>query len=173
MRNEGTNSSNIKWKCSCCGVEQIGLPMALAYAEPHNWRGIQNKIMEKSYLSKDFCIISHQDGDVERYIRCVLPFKIIDFYEQFEFGIWMSVSERSMMLYNDGFKSGEYAEPDCFGFLMHSLPGYDETWALECTVVFEPGNQRPSVYLNKTDHSLYHDQRNGLSLDYIKSLFFH
>jgi hypothetical protein len=173
MGTDFIDSLNIKWICQCCGVEQVGLPMAMAYKEPHNWLGTESEVKEKSFLNEDFCIINHKDGQVERYIRCVLPCNVINLDETFEFGVWMSVSERSMKLYEAGFSSGKYDEPDCFGFLMHNLPGYNDTWALECTIVFESENQCPSVYLNKSDHELYADQTEGISIQYIGTLFEH
>lgn len=173
MKDKLVDSSNYQWNCECCGILQTGLPMAFAYKEPHNWLSLSEDVKNQSALDEDFCTILHEDGQVERYIRCVMPFDVLQTDEQFGFGVWMSVSAKSMKIYESGFKTGKYEEPDCFGFMMHSLPGYPDTWALEASIVFGDGKLRPLVYLNKNEHPLYHDQQRGLTLEYLISLVVH
>ncbi len=165
--------NKIKWVCQCCGVQQDGVPMSFGYKQPHNWSFLTSTEHSRSHLDADICIINHDRDQTEYQIRCVMPFLVPEIRDNFDFGVWISVSEKSMKIYKAGNAAGSFEKPDCFGYLLHSLPGYQETWALEGTLVFSTGNLRPYFYLNKTDHQLYQDQKRGLPLDYIKSLVVH
>jgi len=162
--------TSYKWTCSCCSDEHIGLPMAYAFVRPDNWNGISDLQRQKGHLDSDFCYFTGDDNHKQFYIRCVLPFPIKDYDAEFEFGVWMSVSEKSFKIYSAGYESEQYEVDGCFGYLMHNIPEFGDTWGLNSSIEFEQNGQRPLVYLHESDHPLVHVQQEGLDLDYIKRL---
>ena len=162
--------SDYKWKCPCCGEEQTGLMTDFAFRVPENWLAIgwlQKLISSKN---SDFCKIRSFSRPIERYIRCLLPVPIQDHEETFHFGVWMSISEDSWGVYRNGFRTEQYTERGCFGYLMHNLPDFKNSMAMHCDIEFFNHGSRPLVWLHEVDHPLYEAQREGISVDYIKRL---
>lgn len=139
----------------------VGLPLDIGYQWPEAYDPGSS---QKAELTDDFCRIEHEDGDIDRAIRCVLNIRVPDIDEYFAFGVWMSVSEKSWDIYSAGFKSGTYEVTGCFGYLFNSLPFPQSTLLLHGNVTFGEGNQRPVVWLHDADHPLVHSQRNGVSI---------
>ena len=162
--------SDYKWTCPCCGEEQIGLPQNLHFEFPNNWPGVKFPNTLFSFLNSDFCKIRRIGKPVERYILALLPLPIIGSDQTFDFGVWMSVSKRSWAIYEKGFETEVYDEPNCFGWLMHELPKFPSTISLPCTIEFRDDRLRPMVWVHETDHPLYEAQQEGVNLDYIKGL---
>jgi hypothetical protein len=79
-------------------------------------------------------------------------------------GVWRSLSaasfERHGVLFEDERRS---AGESCFGWLCNALPGYPDTWLLECRLHVREYPSRPWVELEPTDHPLAVDQRRGRS----------
>ena len=164
---------NYTWHCTCCGKQMTGLPPAMAFKEPGNWLGLTEDEKAASHFNSDFCQIIRLSGETERYIRCVLRMPVVEAGEndeRFEFGVWMSVSEKGWGMYRAGCESGVYLEEGCFGFLGNSIPEFPETFGLRADVVFEAKDQRPSVWLHNQDHCLVDTQEFGIKLEVIVKL---
>jgi len=113
-------------------------------------------------LSSDFCIIRHPD-QIDRYIRCTLTQKVIDHCEDLEYGLWVSLSEKSFQDYSDNFKN-ENHETRYFGWLSSELPDYDFNENIPTTVFTRTGNQRPEIVPHKDfEHPFVSDYYNGIS----------
>ncbi len=165
------NMEAYEWTCSCCGKRMIGLPLALGFKVPDHWLNISEADMEASKISDDFCLIHESNGEIARYIRCVLPMPVSGFDDlEFGFGVWMSVSERSWDIYQGGFDSGKYAEDGCFGYLGNSISAYPDSLHLNCDVYFQPGRQRPRVHIHKCENPLAIDQLDGIKIEIIEAL---
>ncbi len=147
--------------------------MAQAYMAPDPWYTLSDSEQGLSTLDTDFCIIRLPDQDEQYYIRCILILPVIGSISEFHFGVWISVSKKCFDMYENGFFTGNYDTEGCFGYLMHSLPGFPSTWAMHCDVEFKADGLRPEVYLHQTDHPLYEAQQGGVSLDYVISLAQH
>lgn len=150
------------WTCACCGKEFEGLP-SLAFDVPVQWDKLSRLEKWRSRKDSDFCEVTHNSGETDRFIRCVLPIPVPDINEEFTFGVWISVSETSWRNYRSGYETGEYPTERCFGYLMHEIPGYPSSTLLHCDVVFQPNNQRPRVELHETDHPLFAAQNDDVS----------
>lgn len=141
-----------------------GLPMDLAFGEPGGWHLLSADVRARSTLSDDFCRMDHGGGVIDRFIRCLLPIPVVGLDEDFRFGVWMSVSEASWNIYNDGFDTGVYERDSCFGYLGHDIPDFPGSFLLHADVYFGQGRQRPLVTLHEADHALSHTQREGVTL---------
>jgi len=60
----------------------------------------------------------------DRFIRCVLFQKINDCCENLEYGLWVSLSEKSFDDYYENYNN-ENHETQYFGWLSNSIPDYE------------------------------------------------
>ncbi|HTI60902.1 DUF2199 domain-containing protein [Mucilaginibacter sp.] len=152
----------IKYICSCCGKEHEEWP-ALTYKSPQNYDqlsdGEKKKIAE---LSDDFCIIYYA-GQTGRFIRCTLTQKVTDHCEDLQYGLWVSLSEKSFQDYSDNFDN-ENHKAGYFGWLSNALPDYTFDESIPMDVFAQPGNQRPDIAPHTDfDHPFVHDYYNGIT----------
>lgn len=155
-------TETIKYTCSCCG-EVIEAWPTLAYISPKNYDVLSEKDKQKiGMLNEDFCIIQHPD-QTDRFIRCTLTQKVIDHCEDLEYGLWVSLSEKSYQDYADNFNN-EHHLTNYFGWLCNDLPGYDfSNGNIPATVVTKTGNNRPEIIPHQDyDHPFVHDYYNGI-----------
>lgn len=146
----------------------IGLPMDLAFSAPKPWGdGLDDDVLQRSSISDDFCEIIYDD-QTDRFIRVVLPIRVIGLGEEFRFGVWVSVSEASWDIYKQGFATGVYQSEACFGFLANEIGGFPGAFLLHADVLFQPGNQRPIVELHDADHPLVEAQRYGVTIETVE-----
>jgi hypothetical protein len=152
----------IKYTCSCCGKEHEEWP-ALTYTSPTNYDTLPEEDRQKfGELGSDFCIIRHPD-QTERYIRCTLTQKVIDHCENMEYGLWVSLSEKSFQDYSENYLN-ENHDKEYFGWLSNDLPGYEFSESIPTTVFTRTGNQRPEIIPHENfDHPFVHDYYNGIT----------
>ncbi|MEX0345786.1 MAG: DUF2199 domain-containing protein [Rhizobiaceae bacterium] len=161
---------NYRWRCGCCGEEQVGLPMAVACNEPGGWRSLDAATKSRSKMNSDLCIVKYADGHVDRFIRAVLQLPVPETGSTFDFGVWVSVSEASFDDYLEGWDTGTYSREGCFGYLCNELHEFPESTHLHADVEFPPADLRPLVYLHDADHPLVEAQRHGISLSLVEKI---
>jgi len=153
---------SIKYICSCCGQEHEEWP-ALTYISPtpyHNLTEEEKKSIAQ--LSDDFCLILHSD-QIDRFIRCTLTQKVIDHCENLEYGLWVSLSEKSYNDYSDNFRNENHITK-YFGWLNNDLAGYEFGESIPTTVFTRPGNDRPNIVPHEDfDHPFVRDYYNGIT----------
>jgi hypothetical protein len=151
-----------KYKCSCCDKEHEEWP-ALAYSSPMNYQTLSDDDKENiAELSNDFCVIHHTD-QTDRFIRCTLTQKVIDHCEDLEYGLWVSLSEKSFTDYKDNFHN-EGHTASYFGWLSNDLPDYEFDESIPTTVHTRTGKQRPEIVPHKDfDHPFVRDYYNGIT----------
>src|SRR5919202_316651 len=94
----------IKYVCSCCGQEHEEYP-ALTFSSPTFFNDLTDEEKEnKAEISSDFCVIYHPE-QTDRFIRGTLTQKIVDHCENLEYGLWVSLSEKSFQDYSDNFNN--------------------------------------------------------------------
>ncbi|WP_352681955.1 DUF2199 domain-containing protein [Mesorhizobium sp. M0601] len=157
-----------RWRCACCGQEYTGLPTDMAFGAPVDTDTLDDAARATFRKNEDFCEVRRASGVTDRFVRCLLPLPVPQLSSEFCFGVWMSVSEKSWNLYRDGYDSGQYEEELCFGYLMHNIPEYPGSLHLHANVVFQPGDQRPKVFLLDADHPLVAAQRSGVDVAQIE-----
>ena len=152
----------VKYTCSCCGKEHEEWP-ALAYVSPTNYDALSDEDKEIiAELDSDFCVIQHKN-QTDRFIRCTLAQKVIDHCENLEYGLWVSLSEKSFQDYADNFEKEDH-EAKYFGWLSNDLPDYDFDESIPTTVFTRTGNHRPEIVPHEDfDHPFVHDYYNGIT----------
>ena len=152
----------IKYTCSCCGKEHTEWP-SLAYVSPSNYNGLSETDKQNiAELNSDFCVIRHAD-QTDRFIRCTLTQKVTDHCEDLEYGLWVSLSEKSYLDYSENF-GNENHETKYFGWLSNDLPDYNFDKSIPTTVFTRTGNHRPEIIPHEGfDHPFVRDYYNGIT----------
>ncbi len=146
-------TANIKYICSTCGKEHDEWP-ALSFISPDQYDGLsEDDKLNMAELSTDFCIIYHPD-QTDRFIRCTLTQKVIDHCEDLDYGLWVSLSEKSFLDYEDHFDDKTY-ETQYFGWLCNDLPEYDFSESIPTTVFTRTNNQRPEIVPHEDFHHTF------------------
>lgn len=130
--------------------------------DPYNELSEDERSTYQAECNGDFCIIRYPD-QTDRFIRTVLHIPIIGHEETLEYGVWVSVSEKS---FND-YKSHFHDNPEnvvYFGMICNWLPSYEtNTFGLHCNVVTQLNNQRPLLQLHQSSkHPLVRDFYQGI-----------
>lgn len=155
-------TGQIKYTCSCCGQDHYEWP-ALTFKSPDNYDTLSQEDKEKiAEIDSDFCIIKHSD-QTDRFIRCTLTQKVNDHCEDLEYGLWVSLSEKSFDNYADNYDN-ENHETKYFGWLCNDIPEYEFKQSIPTTVFTKTGNKRPEIVPHEDfDHPFVKDYYNGIS----------
>ena len=153
---------NPKFKCSSCGKLHEEWPV-LAFCSPDNYDTLSDKDKETfAEISNDFCTIKHPD-QIDRFIRCTLFQKVNNHCEDLEYGLWVSLSEKSFEDYKTNFDNENY-EAQYFGWLCNDIPGYNFEESIPTTVVTQKNGTRPSIFSHKNfEHEFVRDFYNGIT----------
>lgn len=154
-------NNTTEFKCSVCGKAHSEWP-ALSFKSPMNYDSLSDK--EKTELGKlelDFCEIHHQDH-IDRFIRVTLTQKVTDTCENLEYGLWVSLSEKSYLDYKENYTNSNH-ETGYFGWLCSNIPEYENTSSIPCNVITKRGNDRPEIFPHKDfDHPFVRDYYDGI-----------
>jgi hypothetical protein len=162
------------WVCPCCGETHAGL-FDLACDHPAPWPEGQarspNSIVSTSnhFLSEDFCVLNGES----HFARCVLELPILGSNgARFGYGVWSSLAKKNFDIYVENFDNAERGElGPWFGWFSNQLVGYRNTVGLKCKVHPRRGRQRPWIELERTDHPLALEQRNGITFDRVLEIY--
>jgi hypothetical protein len=151
-----------KYTCSNCDKEHTEWP-ALAYSSPANYHNLSEEDKQNiGTLTNDFCTITYPD-QTDRFIRCILIQKVNDHCQNLEYGLWVSLSEKSFQDYSNNYNN-ENHETKYFGWLSNDLPDYNFEESIPTTVFTRTGNQRPEIVPHKDfDHPFVKDYYNGIT----------
>ena len=154
------------YTCSQCGEAHDEWP-AYGYASPQSYHELSDA--ERSALATldtDFCVITYPD-QTDRFIRAVLRQRVLGSCQDLEYGVWVSLSEKSFANYRDTYHTGT-PDPGYFGYLNSWLPGYPTTVGLKTDVFTQPNGQRPIVELHASEydrHPFARDWFDGISME--------
>lgn len=146
--------------CSCCNAQHDGLPFSYGFPAPAYWNTeLDND--PNSLLADEQCVIKGQHFFIRA--RIVLP--VLDSDEDFEWGVWVSLSEINYAsacgLWTDPRRINE---PPYFGWLSTELACYEPTTLnLKSKAHTQPVGTRPVLELEPTDHPLAVEQRTGIT----------
>jgi hypothetical protein len=158
----------LRWTCSRCGQEHVGVPFDWAYESPTYWDGGRTA---GDWLSEDLCVWTDDAGKPNYFIRGVLYIPVVDADQALAYGVWSSLSEDSFKrVYDLWDDPTRVEEQPYFGWLSNSLPGYPETRSLPLDVVVEEIDKRPSLVLHEGDHPLIAEQRDGITMDRVRAI---
>lgn len=155
------------FSCSYCGQYHDELPHSYGTSAPYYWdESLETR--PDTVLGADQCVI---DGKFF-FIRARLVLPVTDAEEDFEWGVWISLSEanftRAMQFWTNPERINE---PPYFGWLATELPGYEpSTLNLKTNLHSQPIGIRPTVELEPTDHPLALEQRTGVPLARVQAI---
>lgn len=156
-------SMNSDFKCGICGEIHHDFPaLTFAYPNSYHWLTEEQKNIYDIFIDSDFCTIEYPDR-IDRFIRVVLKQKIQKSRLYLEYGLWVSLSEKSYddYLFNFG---NENHETLYFGWLSNALPDYPFEKGIPMDVKTKKGNLRPQIYPHLDfDHPFVHDFYHGIT----------
>jgi hypothetical protein len=156
------NNKSKKFKCTECGQVHMEWP-ALIFNSPANYHTLSED--EKSEIGKmesDFCEIYYED-QIDRFIRVTLTQKVNKACETLQYGLWVSLSEKSYMDYKENFNNPNH-ETAYFGWLCNNIVEYGNTFLIPCDVMTKSGNDRPEIFPHEDyEHPFVRDYYNVIS----------
>ncbi|MGX7666651.1 DUF2199 domain-containing protein [Flavobacterium pedocola] len=153
-----------EFKCETCGKVHKELP-AIVFKAPFHYDALSEKDKnEIAEISDDFCVISYPE-QTDRFIRTVLSFQINDTCESLDYGVWVSVSEKTFNKYESNFKKD--SEPKTyFGMLCNDIIDYEEsTLNLHVNIETQREGLRPEIIPHNSEHKLVSDWENGITIE--------
>lgn len=156
-------SNKAKYTCSNCGQIHDEWP-ALAFDSPTSYNVLPEKIKEEiGELTSDFCTVNHPE-QTDRFVRGTLTIKVNDHCQNLEYGLWVSLSEKSFEDYSRNFGNPNY-EAKYFGWLSNDIPEYEvPEGGIRTTVFTRKGGLRPEIVPHTDfDHQLVHDYYEGIT----------
>ncbi|WP_280236353.1 DUF2199 domain-containing protein [Nocardia cyriacigeorgica] len=160
-------STDLGFRCSSCGQDHDDLPFTYGAVAPAYWSaelvgGVGN------VLGDERCVIADEHFFVRA--RVVLP--VLDAAEDFEWGVWVSLSRDNFRRVSQLWNSPERVdEPSYFGWMATELPIYELTTInLKTRMHSQPVGIRPTLELEPTDHPLAVDQRTGITLARVQGI---
>lgn len=153
-----------EFKCPTCGEVHDELP-AIGFAAPFYYETLnENDKTEIAELSSDFCVIKHED-QTDRFIRTTLTIQVNDACENLDYGIWVSLSEKSFEEYRSEFKN-KVEGKTYFGRISNDIPYYEETTlGLHVNVITRSGGIRPELIPHQNEHKLISDWERGITIE--------
>ena len=151
--------------CACCDQVHEGPFPVIGFDAPAFWWADMVGA-DGHELTSDMCVIP----DVGFFVRAVLRIPVLDAEADFEWGVWVSVSEANLARLS-GPSPGWGKEAEAFGWLSTDLPGYTpSTLELRTMVVPQGDELRPLVEVEPSDHPLAAEQRNGITTARVNEL---
>jgi hypothetical protein len=148
------------YKCSICGKEHDQV-MDLAFQKPEDYFRVPERLRNwKIKLTSDLCTIDNRVF----LIRGVLPIPVMDNPQGFRWGVWAAVDKASFRRYKELWNVDGTNEPTFAGTLANVFPIYPETYGLELDVQLHTAKERPSYHLRPSDHLLYAEQKDGITM---------
>ncbi len=151
-----------KYKCPKCGLEHDELP-AIGFDEPYYFSILSNKEKaEITELSSDFCIIRHHD-QTDRFIRAFLTIQVNDACEDLDYGIWVSVSEKTFNQYEAEFDNPSETR-SYFGRISNEIKDYEQsTLGIHVNIETRLDGNRPELIPHESDHPLVAEWKSGIT----------
>ncbi|UTX50335.1 DUF2199 domain-containing protein [Chryseobacterium sp. MA9] len=150
-----------RYICQCCGEEKEDWP-AIAYNAPCFYYNLSKEELKNAELSSDLCVVKEEE-DTYKFIRTVLVQEVTDDCRDLDYGIWVSLSEKSFCEYVENYDNKDF-EAEYFGWLSTDLPDYEFEESVPTTVVVNNSIGRPFVYPHQSyDHPFVHDFYNGIA----------
>ncbi|REC61918.1 DUF2199 domain-containing protein [Chryseobacterium pennae] len=153
----------MKYICECCGEEKEDWP-ALAYNAPYFYSCLSDEEMKNAKLTSDLCTVESPE-ETNRFIRAALIQEVTDDCRDLDYGVWVSLSEKSYTEYVENYDNKEF-KAEYFGWLNTYLPDYDFSESIPTTVVVNNTIGRPFVFPHQSyEHPFVDDFYNGITKD--------
>ena len=135
------------------------------------WRELvdsESEFSDRVELTNDQCVVD------EKYffIRGHIEIPVLNLNEPFCWAVWSSLSEDSFRKMTTRWNDfGRENDPPYFGWLCTNLPCYDKSSLhLKVWVQTQPIGYVPRISIMETDHDIYFEQKNGVSIERIENI---
>lgn len=152
-----------QFTCSQCGKVHDDWP-ALTFDAPAAYFALPENLKKGiGELTSDFCIIRHPE-QTDRFIRASLSIKLNDHCESLEYGLWVSLSEKSFQDYADNYGNPEQ-QAGYFGWIANLIPEYEnQKEYIPADVYTRKEGLRPVIVPHHNfDHQLVRDYYEGIA----------
>lgn len=151
----------MKYICKCCGDEKEDWP-AIAYQSPFPYNNLSDEELGNAELSSDLCIIKYPD-EICYFIRAILVQEVTESCQDLEYGVWVSLSEKSYNEYVENYNNENF-EGEYFGWLASYFPDYEFNQSIPTDVIVNNTIGRPFIYPHESnDHPFVKDFYSGIS----------
>jgi len=159
-----------RYSCKGCGREHEGMPTFGAKAPLHYFVVPEEERPRRCSLGTDDCVI---DGKWF-FVRGCLEIHVHGADEPFIWGVWVSLSEEDFKTFIQIFGRRKRSSYGPFsGWLSAELPLYPSTENLKTWVHLRDKGIRPAIELERTDHPLAVEQRDGITVDRVAEIYAH
>ena len=149
----------MRFKCSICQENHEGLP-DYGYRWPDHYFDVpETERKERVVGDEDMCSIDNEMF----FIRGVIQIPVVDYERKFGIGVWVSQKRENFETYAE--------KPDTdqigpfFGWLCNTISFYHpETQSIKTMAHFRGNRLRPLISIEKSDHQLYKDWSEGITL---------
>ncbi|MDM1046193.1 DUF2199 domain-containing protein [Myroides sp. 1354] len=155
----------MKYICVDCGQEHEDWP-ALAYPTPLSYAQLTEEEKKEAEVTSDFCVIIHPEHTYY-FIRVVLIQTVVDACQDLDYGVWVSLSEKSFKEYYENFENKAF-KTTYFGWLNNHIGPYSFDTCMEIGTNVEVDNEkgRPYIYLHqKENNELIRDFYSGITTE--------
>lgn len=158
--------AKIRFQCGQCDEWHESEP-SLAFMMPDYFLDIpEHEREQRAIWSEDLCVVDNEFF----FVRACLNVPISGATEPFLWGVWVSLSQLSFADYLAKEEVGKVGGP-YFSWLANSFPGYPSPDGLKSRLLPQPGDSRPLVQLDVTDHPLSVDFHKGMSAERARAIF--
>jgi len=139
--------------CANCGQEHEDWP-ALAYPTPLSYAQLTEEEKEDAEVTSDFCVILNPEYTYY-FIRVVLIQVVVDACQDLEYGVWVSLSEKSFREYFENYENKAF-KTTYFGWLNNHIHPYSFDTCREIGTNVEVDNEkgRPCIYLHQKENNV-------------------
>ncbi|CAN5820730.1 DUF2199 domain-containing protein [soil metagenome] len=158
---------DFEFQCHTCSQIHKGMP-TFGWEYPISVLDIPlEERNERVDLGSDDCVIDEKWF----FVRGCIEIPVIGLDEPFIWGTWVSLSEKSYERFVELYEAEEReTEPPFFGWLNHTPPGYPFQALYKTMVHLRPFPTRPLIELEPTEHPLWVEQRNGVTIERLKEI---
>ncbi len=146
--------------CTICKAQHSSLPLCFGADAPCRALVPDAEFDERVALSADQCVV---DGE-HFFIRGHVELPVVDTSDIFAWSVWCSLSEQSFRHMIERWEDAARDGDGYFGWLSSPIPVYPSTIHLKTNVRVRAVGMVPLIEIQECDHSLYIDQRDGVTL---------
>jgi hypothetical protein len=160
-------------KCDTCGYAHEALPGALGYVKPYQYFRVPEADRSRRVkVNSDLCQVDDNIFALRGVIEIpLLDGATIEGTSWFEFGIWAVVAPAYFYRYLELYDVDGSSEEPFSCLLDGEPPGYDGLLGHPAEVHLRQVGQRPLFKLRPSDHRMYLEQTNGITLRQVHEIF--
>lgn len=148
----------MQFTCSICGQAHSEELPDVGSAAPFQWAD-ELASDPASLLTDDLCIIEGRDF----FVRGVIEIPVHDYDQKFGWGVWVSHKKENFEAYRERFDTADIGP--FFGWLCTVIDYYPEsTLELKTMAHYRGEGLRPRIVPEESEHPLFIQQRDGISL---------